>query len=88
MEKKSKYGGILLYPFDDMYEGELNEYTIQLNTYKYFVEKYTNLKIGKMRIIWFNVVNDNYHVYTLEDIQPKIKAMFEVFNASSLFVAQ
>lgn len=85
MEQKSKYGGILLYPFDDMPEGELNEYTIQLNTYKYFIEKHTNLKIGQMRIIWFNVCNDNYHVYNLEDIQPKIKLMFNQFKASSLF---
>jgi hypothetical protein len=84
MEKKSKYGN-LLYPFDDVSEGELNEYTIQLNTYKYFVEKSTNLKIGKMRIIWFNVVNDNYKVYELDDIQPKIKLMFDKFKASSLF---
>ena len=84
MEKKSKYGN-LLYPFEDMSEGEINEYTIQLNTYKYFVEKHTKLKIGKMRIIWFNVVNDNYRVYDLEDMQPKIKLMFDQFKASSLF---
>lgn len=88
MEKKSKYGGILLYPFDDMSEGEINEYTIQLNTYKYFVEKYTSLKIGKMRVIWFNVVNDNYHVYDLEDIQDKIKLMFDHFKTSSLFATR
>lgn len=84
MEKKSKYGN-LLYPFEDMSEGEINEYAIQLNTYKYFVEKHTKLKIGKMRIIWFNVVNDNYRVYDLEDMQPKIKLMFDQFKASSLF---
>ena len=86
MEKKSKYGN-LLYPFEDMSEGEINEYTIQLNTYKYFVEKHTSLKIGKMRIIWFNVVNDNYCVYNLDDIQLKIKLMFDKFKASALFEA-
>ena len=37
----STYGN-LFYPFEDMCEGQINEYTIQLNTYKYFVEKYTN----------------------------------------------
>lgn len=84
MQEKGKYGN-LLYPFEDMSAGEINEYTIQLNTYKYFVEKHTKLKIGKMRIIWFNVVNDNYRVYDLEDIQDKIKLMFDKFKASSLF---
>lgn len=84
MEEKSKYGK-LLYPFDDMSAGEINEYTIQLNTYKYFIEKYTNLKIGKLRIIWFNVVNDNYKIYELRDIQPQIEQMFSQFKSASLF---
>jgi hypothetical protein len=87
MESKSKYGN-LLFPFDDMSEGELNEYTIQLNTYKYFVEKYTNLKIDKLKIVWFNVKNDNYIVYELDDIQSKITAMFDQFKSSVLFAAQ
>jgi hypothetical protein len=87
MEKKSPYGN-LFFPFDDMSEGEINEYTIQLNTYKYFVEKYTNLKIGKLKIVWFNVVNDNYKIFELEDIQPKIKLMFERFKSASLFEEQ
>ena len=84
MEKKSPYGD-LFYPFDDMSEGEINEYTIQLNTYKYFVEKYTELKIDKLKIVWFNVVNDNYKIFELADIQPQIKLMFDKFKASSLF---
>jgi hypothetical protein len=84
MEKRSPYGD-LFYPFDDMTEGEINEYTIQLNTYKYFIEKYTNLRIDKLKIIWFNVVNSNYEIFELGDIQPKIALMLENFKASSLF---
>ena len=38
-----------------------------------------------MRIIWFNVVNDNYRIYELDDIQPQIKQMFEEFKKASLF---
>ncbi len=85
MEKKKKYGGKLLYPFDDMYEGELNEYAIQLNTYKFFVETYTDLKIDKLRIVWFNVKNPNYAIYNLEDIQSRIAEMFNVYKSASLF---
>lgn len=84
MQKKTKYGN-LKYPFDDMSEGEINEYCIQLNTYKYFVEKHTDLKIGKKKIIWFNINNPNYEIYELDNIQPKISEMFNVFKASSLF---
>jgi hypothetical protein len=83
MEKTTRYGN-LLYPFDDMCEGEVNEYTIQLNLYKFFVEKYTSLKIDKLKIVWFNVQNDNYKVFELANIQPKIKLMLEQFKATSL----
>jgi ATP-dependent exoDNAse (exonuclease V) beta subunit len=75
----SRYGN-LLEPFEDMSEGEINEYTIQLNTYKYLIEKYTNLKINKTKVIWFNVINDNYRLFELTDIQPKIKLMFEKYK--------
>lgn len=83
----SKYGN-LLHPFEKMSEGEINEYTIQLNIYKYFIEKYTNLKIDVLKIVWFNVVNDDYKIFELESIQPKIVEMFERFKASSLFREQ
>jgi hypothetical protein len=81
---ESKYGN-LLFPFDDMSVGELNEYTIQLNVYKYFIEKYTDLKIDKLKIVWFNsVANDSYKVYELQDIQTKVEQMFEKVRSTSL----
>jgi len=80
----SQYGK-LLFPFDDMWEGEINEYTIQLNVYKYFIEKYTNLKINKTKVIWFNANNDSYQVFELQSIQPKIEQMLKHFKINSLF---
>lgn len=85
MEKCNQYGGSLFYPFENYREGEINEYTIQLNTYKFFVETYTNLKIDKLKIVWFNAANENYIIHELEDIQSKIKQMFERFKSTSLF---
>lgn len=84
MSKTSPWGN-LFYPFDDMTEGEINEYTIQLNCYKYFLEKYTSVKIDKLKLVWFNVNNSNYEVIELGDIQPKIKMMMDCFKSSSLF---
>jgi hypothetical protein len=84
MDKTSPWGN-LFYPFDDMTEGEVNEYTIQLNCYKYFIEKYTSLKIDKLKILWLSQNNSNYQVIELADLQPKIKMMFEHFTSSSLF---
>lgn len=84
MESDSKWGR-LFYPFDDMSEGEVNEYTIQLNCYKHFIEKYTKLKIDKMKLVWLNVINDDYKVVELESIQPKISLMLDRVRTASLF---
>jgi len=83
ISETSKYGN-LLSPFSDMSLGEINEYTIQLNVYKYFIEKYTNLKIDKLKIIWFNnVANENYKIFELKNIQNKIHELFSDLNQSS-----
>ena len=86
MESKGKYGN-LLYPFDDMPACELAEYTIQLNTYKYVVEKMTDLKIGQLKLVWFNVNNPSYKEFKLDHIQKQIEEMFDRFKAKSLFEA-
>ena len=88
MEKRNQYGGNLFYPFEEFSEGEINEYTIQLNVYKYFIEKYTSLKIDKLKIVWFNIVNENYVIHELANIQDKIAQMFERFKSVSLFEEQ
>lgn len=84
MDRNSKHGK-LFYPFEHLDECEINEYTIQLNTYKYFIETNTNLKIDKLKIIWFNVDNDDYKLFELSDKQSQIKLMFDRFKSDSLF---
>jgi hypothetical protein len=84
MNKTTSYGN-LLYPFDDMTEGEINEYTIQLNVYKYLIEKYTNIKIEALKIIWMNPNNPDYQIFVLDNIQDKIALMMQHFKSASLF---
>lgn len=87
MTKVSEYG-VLFYPFEHMTEGEINEYTIQLNTYKYLIEKYTPITIDKLKLVWFNAANEKYQIFELGDIQRNIKLMFDVFKSTSLFGGQ
>jgi hypothetical protein len=84
MEQESPWGN-LLYPFDDMSEGEINEYTIQLNCYKYFIEKYTSIKIDALKIVWLNSNNANYKLIELPFIETKVKLMFDRATSFSLF---
>lgn len=77
--------GKLFYPFENMTEGQINEYTIQLNVYKYFIEKYTNVRLDKMKIVWFNSSNDNYKIFNIPNIQQSISLMFNVIKSDFLF---
>lgn len=84
MQRHTNFGN-LFYPFEHLSEGEVNEYTIQLNTYKYFIEKYTSLKIGALKLVWFNVLNETYQIFELKDIQTNIKLMLDRVKSNVLF---
>lgn len=87
MQKHTPFG-FLYYPFERFTEGELNEYAIQLNTYQYFIEKYTNLKIEGLKIVWLNANNPSYQIFKLENLQPEIKLMLDKIKADSLFLQE
>ena len=84
----SKYNSILKAPFEDMPDCELTHYTIQLNSYKYIIEKYTNIKITGLKIVWLNADNDTFKVFELRDIQEKIKEAFGLIFAESKISAE
>jgi hypothetical protein len=70
-------------PFRDMPDCEHTHYTIQLNTYKYIIEKYTNIKITGLKIVWLNVNNPTYIVFNIPDIQSRIKEVFRTISLES-----
>ena len=86
MEKESKYRDYLLYPFEHLSAGHVNEYTIQLNTYEYLINKYIpDIEIGRKLILWLHPSNPNYRLIQVQTIQDRIKEMFRLFKTSSLF---
>ena len=66
--------------FSDMDDCELNTYTIQLNTYKYIIEKNTGVKIDGLYIVWFYEGNSDYKIIEIKNIQDKIKLMLDDFK--------
>lgn len=79
----SKYKKQLLSPLDDIDECEFNVYSLQLNVYKHFIEKYTKIKIDKLYVVWFNVKNDTYQLIPLLDMQDKVKIILEDYLANN-----
>jgi hypothetical protein len=80
---RAKFNTELKAPFKHMPDCELTHYTIQLNSYKYILEKYTNIKITGMKIVWFNLDNETFKLFELDDIQPQIKEAFELISSNT-----
>lgn len=66
--------------FSDLDDCELNTYSVQLNTYKYIIEKNTGVKIDGLYIVWFFEGNDSYHIIEIKDMQDRVKLMLEDFK--------
>jgi hypothetical protein len=66
--------------FSDIDDCELNVYSLQLNTYKYIIEKNTGIKIDGLYIIWFFEGNSSYQIIEIKDMQDKVKLMMDDFK--------
>lgn len=63
--------------FSNLDDCEFNVYSIQLNTYKYIIEKNTGVKLGDCYIVWFFSGNKNYQILKIPNLQDKIHLMLE-----------
>lgn len=76
----NKYNKKFRAPLDHLDSCELNTYSLQLGLYRKFIEKYTNLKIQNMFILWLNKNNDNYQLIPLLDLSLEVNLMLQKFN--------
>ena len=56
---------------------DLEIYSLQLEAYKYILEKNTNLKLGKSYIVWVSHNNDDFKVIEAKDRKFYINQMFQ-----------
>ena len=62
-----------LYILDD---SDLNIYSLQLGMYKYIIEKYTGIKLGKSYLVWFSHNNENYKVIETKEYSYFVNIIF------------
>jgi hypothetical protein len=72
---KSAFKNKFKSPISHLDECEFNTYSLQLNLYKYIIEKNTNLKIGDTYFVWLFEGNDNYQVFKCQDMSKEIVTM-------------
>lgn len=65
---------------DDLFmleQSDLEIYSLQLDLYKYIIEKNTNIKLGKSYIVWFSHRNDTYKIIKTKDRSFYVKKIVE-----------
>ena len=77
IHKTEKYAKNMKVPLSHLKDYTLNHYFIQLSIYKYLVEKYTNLKIEEMFIVWFSENIDNYEIIEIPYLKDEVEKILE-----------
>jgi len=77
--KTSEFEKKLQAPLEHLDECEFNIYSLQLSFYKIFIQKYTDIKIDKLKIVWFSVNNKDYEVIELKYLPEECIALMEKF---------
>jgi hypothetical protein len=77
---KSEYRKKFKAPISFIEECEFEAYSLQLNLYKYIIEKNTNIKIGRLYLVWLFEENESYQVIECKDYQSTIELMLKNFK--------
>lgn len=75
--KNDKYAKKMKVPLHHLKDTTLNHYYIQLSIYKYLIEKYTDLKIDEMFIVWFSEKNTNYEILEVPYLEKEVIKILE-----------
>jgi hypothetical protein len=71
----SKFDKKFFEPISHLDVCEFNTYSLQLSLYKYFIEKYTTLKINGTYVVWLNTKNENYKLIPLKNMDKEVKCI-------------
>jgi len=77
IHKNEKYAKNMKVPLQHLKDYTLNHYYIQLSIYKYIVEKYTNLKIEEMFIVYFSENIKNYEIIEIPYLKDEVIKILE-----------
>jgi len=77
IHKTEKYAKNMKVPLSHLKDYTLNHYFIQLSIYRYLVEKYTNLKIEEMFIVYFSENIENYEIIEIPYLKNEVEKILE-----------
>lgn len=75
---KQAYKKPMKIPLQNINDDKIHHYYIQLSIYKHLVEKYTNLKIEEMFIVYFSENIENYEIIEIPYLKNEVETILEL----------
>ena len=73
LQFKSKYRKKMKVPLHELDDVNGQHYYIQLSIYKYLIEKYTNIKVDELFIVYFNINADRYEIIEIPYLEKEVE---------------
>ena len=84
LQFKSKYRKKMKVPLHELDDVNGQHYYIQLSIYKYLIEKYTNIKVDELFIVYFNINADNYEIIEIPYLYEEVRKILELRRANKM----
>lgn len=77
LQFESKYHKKMKVPLHKLDDVNGQHYYIQLSIYKYLIEKYTNIKVDELFIVYFNINANNYEIIPIPYMKKEVEEILE-----------
>lgn len=84
LQFKSKYRKKMKVPLHELDDVNGQHYYVQLSIYKYLIEKYTNIKVDELFIVYFNINADNYEIIPIPYLYEEVRKILELRRANKM----
>lgn len=74
---KKAYKKSMKVPLQHLNDDSIHHYYIQLSIYRYLIEKYTNLKVSEMFIVYFSENIENYEIIDIPYLKNEVETILE-----------
>ena len=77
LQFESKYHKKMKVPLHKLDDVNGQHYYIQLSIYKYLIEKYTNIKVDELFIVYFNINANDYEIINIPYLKEEVEKILE-----------
>ena len=78
LQFESKYHKKMKVPLHKLDDVNGQHYYIQLSIYKYLIEKYTNIKVDELFIVYFNINANDYEIINIPYLKEEVEIILEL----------